>query len=191
MPALVGPYRALLRPPTAYGADTFTRADSATTLGNLETGQVWAAILKTWGISTNRAYTTAVDGADGLAVWQASRPDIDAQVDFAGVNAANLAGLAFRNDGGASNFIFCYHSGTNCVLRKNVGGSASNIASAADVRASGTMRVIVRGPSWQVYVAGALLFSATDGALGGNTRHGLYLANGGAAFLDAYTGTTL
>jgi hypothetical protein len=41
---------------TTYASDTFTRADSALTLGTSSGGGIWTAQLGTWGISGNRAY---------------------------------------------------------------------------------------------------------------------------------------
>lgn len=38
--------------------DSFNRADSASTLGQTETGQTWQALRGTWGVNANTAYTT-------------------------------------------------------------------------------------------------------------------------------------
>lgn len=37
-------------------SDSFNRADSASSLGTADTGQVWSSAVGTWGISSNRAY---------------------------------------------------------------------------------------------------------------------------------------
>jgi hypothetical protein len=41
---------------TKYLSDTFTRADSTTTMGVTETGQTWSPAVSTWGISSGKAY---------------------------------------------------------------------------------------------------------------------------------------
>ncbi len=50
---------------TTYAADTFTRADSALTLGTSSGGGAWTAQLGTWGISTNQAYCPVPAGGAG------------------------------------------------------------------------------------------------------------------------------
>ena len=167
--------------------DSFTRPDSTTTMGRAETGQAWTALQKTWGISTNRAYNTGIDGNDGLVVLQTNRArSLDLRVTVAGVSAANYAGLAFRCDGTSQNYWRCFLTATNVILARIVGGSATNVLSVADATTSGVLRVLVRGSSIEVIVAGTSRGMVVDGAHLGRTWHGLYLANGGAAFLDDY-----
>lgn len=52
-----GPYSAIVAQSASAAADTFTRANSTTTLGTTETGSlVWEVLGGTWGISSNQAY---------------------------------------------------------------------------------------------------------------------------------------
>lgn len=39
--------------------DTFTRVDNASSLGTTETGETWATVGATWGISSNQAYVSS------------------------------------------------------------------------------------------------------------------------------------
>src|SRR4051812_42221595 len=60
---------------TVYRSDTFTRADSASSLGTpSDGGSAWATS-DTWGISTNRAYNAGAD-AQSTAVLESSKSDV-------------------------------------------------------------------------------------------------------------------
>jgi hypothetical protein len=48
--------------------DSFNRADSASTLGNADTGQAWSAVVGTWGITSNRAYPVTASGTGTAAI---------------------------------------------------------------------------------------------------------------------------
>lgn len=57
-------------PPIQYTAkikDTFTRADSATSMGQTDTGESWETLKGTWGIKGGKAYTTTC-AAPGFTV---------------------------------------------------------------------------------------------------------------------------
>lgn len=48
--------------------DTFTRADSASSLGTADTGQAWSSVVGTWGITSNRGYPVTASGTGTAAV---------------------------------------------------------------------------------------------------------------------------
>jgi hypothetical protein len=63
---------------TTYAADTFTRGDSALTLGTSSAGGTWTAQIGTWGINTNQAYCPVPAGGAGnfnVATLPASTSD--------------------------------------------------------------------------------------------------------------------
>ena len=47
---------------TVVVSDSFNRANSASSLGNADTGQAWSSVIGTWGIDANRAYAVGTPG---------------------------------------------------------------------------------------------------------------------------------
>lgn len=79
-------------PPAPAGfLDTFTRADSTTTLGS-----DWIALAGTWGITSNRAYCVTTAAANHFAGHDMLTPNCDAQVDAVTGGNPFYQGLVFR-----------------------------------------------------------------------------------------------
>jgi len=101
-------------------SDTFTRADSATTLGNAETGQPWVVLNSTWGVSGSKAYCAGLGGdaciytdsgvsdcevscdmlvpAAGVETWMVVRAQDNANFIMVGLNASSMF-VYYRNGG--------------------------------------------------------------------------------------------
>jgi hypothetical protein len=147
-------YRTLTgRRPTPGAYDTFTRADSAVTMGTAESGQVWTPSTGTWGIDTGQAYSPDASG-DRYTVIEVEGPDGTFDVDL--VNASDGSqdsGLVFRwIDSGNfllfhNYFLFIVDSGSFSILQANlypVGPGAHHL------------KAVLRGTSIKLYVDGAL-----------------------------------
>lgn len=78
---------------TLLVSDTFTRADSTTTMGVTDTGQAWNVSGGTWGISGNQAYS-ATNG--GQALVDAGQPVGKASVTLGGTMPSPGQSIGFR-----------------------------------------------------------------------------------------------
>lgn len=93
-----------------------------------------------------------------------------------------------------ANFLIAYHDGTNVKLDKNVGGTYTNLISAAATYSAGaTLRVITYTSSGslkvRVYYNNALVGSeqtVSDAGIISNTKHGLFSTYSGNSF-DNFT----
>jgi len=135
-------------------SDTFTRADSATSLGSADTGQAWTAQSGTWGISSNRPYIAVRSGgADVATLVGLNSGIISVDIATTAVADATNRGLVFRL-ADSSNFLevaLVDVAGTDRVVRigKRVAGVFTQLAvsSAAQwtVGATITLRAEVTG----------------------------------------------
>ena len=126
-----------------------------------------------------------------------STSDTDVIAD-AGVTltAGTQAGLVTNLDSTSSpaNFLIAYHDGTNVKLDKNVGGTYTNLISAAATYSAGaTLRVITYTSSGslkvRVYYNNALVGTeqtVSDAGIISNTKHGLFSTYSGNSF-DNFT----
>lgn len=179
---------------TIYAADTFTRADSDTTLGTSSGGQVWSALNGTWGIKSNAGYC-AVDnsGAAGgynIAVLDVGESLVTYAVDVTPQSGAIDLGLValVRN---VDDLVFWDLSGntlnspdaitTRLFLRS--GGSFTGITDAATVTLNGgttyQLKMVVGATSIECFLDDTLVFAST-GATGleSETQFGLITAAG-------------
>jgi hypothetical protein len=97
---------------TVYAADTFTRADSAASLGTSSGGGAWTAQLGTWGIATNKGYCPTPAGGAGafnVATLPAATSDgvLTANVTFPVGATVVEAGLLLRYQD-INNFVMLY-----------------------------------------------------------------------------------
>lgn len=145
--------------------DTFTRADSALSLGNAETGQAWTAVSGTWGVSSGQLYcpsdtsshlVTVNPGADaGNAIAEIT---VSGTIAVPGTDARYFA-LAFRVTD-ASNLLRVYLLAGSISLQKIVAGSGTVLASVAASTTDGTqnqIRVRYVARTIQVFLNGALM----------------------------------
>lgn len=167
-------------------SDTFTRADSATTLGSADTGHAWTAYAGTWGISTNRAYQAAF-GTDAPVAVDSGRADCTVRVTLAVIQGITAAvGLTFRLSD-ASNWFRLVMSSDSLVLQKNTAGSLTVVTSVAVTRVDGMkLKVILAGSGISCYADDVLKFTVSDSHNATATRHGLNVHSNNVARLDDF-----
>jgi hypothetical protein len=112
---------------SAIVRDTFTRADSAITLGSAETGQAWSALAGTWGISSNKAYLVT-DTGQAVAVLDAGVADYTYTIDLTTSPTASRVdcGIVFRATDNNNYLLLALNKivGANTIkLWKNSGGA--------------------------------------------------------------------
>lgn len=175
----------IVRLPGTIVSDTFTRADSTTTLGNAETGQAWSALAGTWGISSNTAYTTTTT-APGSAVVDSGVSNCiikakiatqqgGAYVAFRAVNATNF--LFFGNNGG-----------TAYKLYKLVANILTEVGSYAQAPQNGdSIKITAIGNTITCYVNDIQLIQATIADLNTATKHGFCSYNATNARWDDFS----
>lgn len=143
---------------TLIGVDGFTRADSASTLGNAEVGGAWTAHAGTWGITGNKAYKAATN-TSCIASINVGAANCDASI-VVHTAAGSSSGLVVRaTDNG--NYIFATPSifFGFMQLYKVVGGVFTQLGTngfAAAVNADLTVRIRIVGTVIQVYLNGVL-----------------------------------
>ena len=171
-------------PGAAGASDTFTRANSATSLGTATSGQTWVASVGTWGITSNTAYIpTPVANASNIAYIAAIKSDGTFQVtvaDSAGVNDNAALVLRYVDASNYLNLTLDGFSGA-VLLQKVVAGTATTVATAAatfPTTASQVLTVVASGSSYVCKLNGTTVFSATDTALNTATGVGLAAYNG-------------
>lgn len=165
--------------------DSFTRADSTTTLGTTDTGQAWTAVSGTWGIGTNRAYKPSGAG-DHAAVVEAAATDVTATVTLA--TAAAFYGLAPRVVDANNLWIVYYNTASTMLLTKIVGGAYTVVGNTGTLTTTtgDVFSVVMAGPAFTVRRNGVDMFAATDATHGAATRHGMY-SGVNNAFLDNFS----
>lgn len=158
--------------------DSFDRADSLTSLGSADTGQVWTAHAGTWGISGSTAYI-ASSVSDAAATVDTGTPDGLISLDLTtGTSIVNgiYCGIDFRTTD-ATNRLFARLRETGHVeLYKQVAGTYTSLGSAVvAVAVNTTYRLAVRlvGSSIKVLVDGVELLSVTETFNNTVTHHGL------------------
>lgn len=119
-------------------ADTFNRADSATTLGTASgAGGAWAALTATWGISSNQAYYAAGAGIPVAALTLPLMDDGTLTVDI-------LMGPATTSDGGV---VLRAADGLNFIgVGINKSASSNTIYLLKYVAGVGTALAVATGP---------------------------------------------
>jgi hypothetical protein len=176
-------------------SDTFTRADSTTTLGTAETGGPWSARVGTWGIASNKAYL--VSGSTGIATVP-MLADGTTQVTISTI--AGRAGMVFRVQDANNYWVITDSFGfATYNVNKVVAGSATFMGNLGLAGADGdVLKVICSGSSISIYYNGVLKLSLTDTTFQHALGVGLY--SGAAAgiarwdsfsFVGAWTPTVL
>lgn len=174
-------------------SDTFTRADSALTLGNAETGQAWGTA-STWGVASGKGYlVNATGGGSDPHAWVDSgvaNGAIACDVTVSTTVENGLEGLLFNRLDGSNYFVvrISNNSDTISILR-NLAGVRSTIASVALVLADAqtvAVRVVRAGSSILVYADGLLMISTTDSSHATATAHGVYASKVASARFDNF-----
>jgi hypothetical protein len=180
--------------PTTYAADTFTRADSALTLGTSSGGQAWSALTGTWGITGNKAYC-AVDGVSvgggyNVATLNAGQSLVTYTATVTPKVGAVEFGLAALTQD-IDNLVMWDLSGDTAAGAGNIttrlfsraAGTFTPITSSATLTMTGgttyTLKLVVGATSISCYIDNVLVF-ASSGATGleTQTRFGLVTAAG-------------
>lgn len=157
---------------TAPGfADSFTRADSASTLGTSEVGgKTWTANTGTWGVSSGAAYTVTGASAD-IASIDTSITDM--QVEGKLTYSGTQPGLVFRYQD-ASNYYYVEPFSSGARIQKRVAGSTSTVVSTGSGFASGDyFGASIYGSQINLLHNGSIVATATDTALTAGTKAGM------------------
>jgi hypothetical protein len=169
--------------------DTFTRADSASSIGSLETPVTpWIVAIGTWGISSNKGYcasavnTGAVTGnriyADCGVVDYTY--EVDCYVGSAGTTLDVLFRYVDANNYWAAEIDVV---AMRIKLYKRIAGSTTIISSPGIAftfvpTTTYRIKIITSGNSISVYVDNVLKTSTSDAALGTSTKVGLSVYSG-------------
>jgi hypothetical protein len=168
-------------------SDTFSRADSATSLGVTETGQPWQSLAGPWGISSGEAYTTSVTTNRNICV-DVGAADATVTAVVSVVSSTNQ-GIVLRAVDNSNHYMVRF--GTTVVLFRKVAGTYTQIASTATGAVSlangAVCAVTVTGSEFEISVDNSVVLSHTDidadaAVLATNTRHGLRLSDTTARF---------
>lgn len=165
------------RPPVV--SDTFTRADSAVTMGNAETGQLWTPFIGTWGISGGKAYVTSNAGSV-LTVVESGISD--GKLSVLATWWQNTC-LVFRCVDVNNFLILQLTNGTSIVLQKYVNGVWTILAQSTFAEVGGLsyhMCVVLNGSNIDAYVDGVKIFTVTESFNKLVTKHGLRLSSSDA-----------
>lgn len=148
-----------------YSEDTFTRADSASTMGSAESGQAWTPSSGTWGVASNKAYS-ASDADDDLTLLESSVANARLSCTISGnlhtFGNGRFPQLVFRAVD-ASNFLYVDMAVGNVRLWKRVAGTFTMITQAATTTTSGqdyAITVDYNGALVLVYVDGIWKFTS-------------------------------
>lgn len=169
----------------SLASDTFTRADSAVSLGSTESPVLaWSALVGTWGISTNRAYNVAATN-NAVAVVTTAASDVTVSATMAVLSAANTAGVAVRCSDG-SNFIWVVGytaASSNVLIVKRVAGADTVIATLTSPSAlanGDVLSAVCSGNTITARINGVTVGSATDAFNNTAVKHGLTCGAGDA-----------
>ncbi|WP_307874757.1 DNRLRE domain-containing protein [Frankia nepalensis] len=176
--------------------DSFTRANSSTTLGTSDTGEQWQALTLpglgngTWGISGNAAYLATASGNRNMATVSAAA---DGTFSFKMPVAQAGLGLAFRF-ADASNYwrVVAQPSSGTWQLVRTVGGVETVIATSSGglcCTATDTLTVVTNGPAISVLRNGSQILSANDPAVFYGSRVGPFAEATGSGRIDDFTAT--
>ena len=177
--------------------DSFTRANSTTSLGDTTTGQVWTAHTGGWGISSNQGYQSTPTNDAMATVESHSLSNCTISADITSGALGYLGGLLFRY----LNVNNCWvarlntNAGSNALeLYRRSGGTWTLVGSwsPAGLAASTTyaLSVVLLGSSITVKLNGTTRITATNSQEADATRHGLYghaVSNSGAMRWDNFS----
>lgn len=159
--------------------DSFNRADSATTLGNTDTGQPWSILTPatTFGISSNKAYIIT-GNAQRHAVVDAAVSDCTVTVTVSGDTDT---GMCFRATDTDNLWIT---NGAN--LFKRVATNFTSMGTFAYTTGD-TISAVLSGTSIILKKNGSTLLSLTDSFNQTATKHGLRNFNSLASRWDDFS----
>lgn len=140
--------------------DTFNRANTASAIGQLDSGQSWVQTAGTWGIISNQGYISA-SGASLATVAVAA--STDTQVTFQTISSGT-GYLIFRFSTSTNYWRFgASAAGGALTLEKVVAGTPTTLATLTNTLTTGmTLRVVASGDNIYLYVNSALITQVTD-----------------------------
>ena len=153
--------------------DTFTRADSAVSLGTSDSGHAWTAHASTWGIVSNTAYNPGAAGSlYHAASVDAGIADGVIQVTFS-TTAVGMGICARVTDD--NNFLHLEFGGaSDLTLYKRVAGAFTSLGTFGVTGANGdVLKLECRGSTLNAYLNGVLRITASDAFNSSATRWGL------------------
>lgn len=154
-------------------SDSFDRTDSASTLGNADTGEAWTAHQGTWGISGNTAYDPTNADHDHATV-DTGETAMVVSVVVSNLSGAHAGGILARYVD-SNNFYLADGSGRlggEVRLFKRVSGSYTSLGTSAAFSAGDSLALSCNGSTISVLRNGSQVISVTDSAVSG-TRAGL------------------
>jgi parallel beta-helix repeat protein len=170
---------------TAF-SDTFTRANSSTSLGTSSSGDAWTATTGTLGINTNLAYApgagTNIAHLDG---------DANGSVSVFMPTVGN-AGIVFRLLDSTNYWYYRRHTDGNARLGKVVAGVDTPMTADVTqaVAAGNELRVVFQDATIKAYVGATLTHTDVDTAHATRTGVGIHILDTTARLDDfAYTAT--
>lgn len=189
-------------------SDLFDRANSTTSLGSADTGQLWVPQLwapvngptpqltSRWGINGNAAYSPSA-AEEQIATIDHGTADGSVDINVSTLQAGTGAGLTLRwasatalwtaflaRNGGNTEtrfFLRKYTSATTSVDRVNQGIANANVPHSIHVDMSGTQM--------DLFVDGNFISSPTDSFNSTATRHGIQMYFSALNRLDNYSAT--
>ncbi len=159
---------------TLYSTDSFSRSDSTTNLGVTDGAGTldpltWTQNLGVWGISTNRAYSSAPVSNVAVATVDLGV----ANVDLSLTTVAGTSALVFRYTDNSNYWYWFTNPGANSALYRREAGTDNLVGFTGPSAAGDVMRVVANGNSIQAYRNGTLQVSTTNSFNNTATKHGM------------------
>jgi hypothetical protein len=171
---------------TVVITDSFNRANSATSLGNADTGDPWNVLGGTWGINSNQAYVATDSGGRNMAVIDAGVAD--GVVEISIPTMTQYAGLVFRVVDTNNYFRLTAHTATTYVLRRTVNNAQVDLGTYNISPANGhTLKVVFDGSTITPYINGAAQTPITDANFVTATKHGIFVFNSTVPRFDNFS----
>ena len=181
-PALLALLGARVAAAVSAITDTFTRADSATSLGTTETGQAWEIVGGTWGVTNGTMYKSvggASTRAHAVVDWGSADMSVTVQIPSRGTAAGYPCLVGRFVDEGNGYFVQLNPSpgtlarrvgGVNTVVISNLGTTVAGDSMKLSIREQGGGTVLT------VYRNGTQVSTYTDTAVGrpAGTRAGVF-----------------
>jgi hypothetical protein len=181
------PQDLLLNHPLA--SDNFTAADGV--LGNTRGGGVeetggsglaWTSQKGTWGIATNKAASSALDGTANISIATVDAGNTNVMAEVVATRTGGASGLVLRYTD-ASNYIKVVHNGTNLQVIEVVAGTPNTLRNvAATYGATARIVVSLRGNIVRAYYNDVLIGDDSTTAVITGSNHGIFTDNVGATF---------
>lgn len=164
---------------TVYASDSFTRANSTTTLGTDETGKVWSAYTtpNVYGIQNNQAYPVTPDLNDPIYIDAGVSDNIYFQIRHAVFDAASQ--IMWRITGKDDYMVLENNEAFRVVA--DLWSSRGTIPALTN---GDLIRIELRGSEHKIFVNGILALTFTETAHQASTRFGFATSGTTARFDD-------